>query len=231
IAAVRRLPLLTFSILLPSIFLFSGCRTSQYGGSSYTPPVSTASAQSFADQSAFGMPDQTADTQIHAEIMVLREGDNLRVTFPGSPNLDTTQEIRRDGKITMPLIGEVQAAGMTPEDLQQDLIKRYAPQLSTSQITVTLLSSAFPVYVTGCVLHPGKILSNQPMTALEAVMEAGGFDYTTANMKSVRVIRNENGATKYYRINLKNRLDGSDTTQFYLKPSDIVYVPERFSLF
>ena len=129
------------------------------------------------------------------------------------------------------MVGEVQAAGETPNDLQQNLIKLYAPQISSKEVIVTVESSAFPVYVTGCVIRPGKISSDKPMTALEAVMEAGGFDYAKANLKSVRVIRREEGVSKSYTLNLKLALNGKEDKPFYLKPSDIVYVPEKFSWF
>jgi protein involved in polysaccharide export with SLBB domain len=85
--------------------------------------------------------------------------------------------------------------------------------------------------VTGAVLRPGKVLSNHPITALEAIMEAGGFNYAKANLKSVAVIRHEQGQVKNYTLNLKLVLEGKPSTPFYLKPSDIVYVPERFAWF
>jgi len=155
----------------------------------------------------------------------------LKISFPCSPNLDTTQQIRRDGKITMPLVGEVDAVGLTPDALQKKLIELYAPQISSKEITVAIQTSTFPVYVNGSVIHPGKILSDHPITVLEAVMEAGGFDYNTANLKSVKVIRNENGVMKNYPVNLKAILDGKSEKPFYLQPSDIVFVPERFQMF
>jgi len=165
------------------------------------------------------------------EILALREGDVLKISFPGSPSLDTTQQIRRDGKITLPLVGEVQAAGMTTEALQQNLVTLYAPQLSTKEVTVTVASSSFPVFVTGSVVRPGKIMSDHPITALDAIMEAGGFDYTKANLKAVRVIRHEGDRVENYTLNLKLVLDGKESKSFYLQPSDIVFVPERFSWF
>jgi protein involved in polysaccharide export with SLBB domain len=94
-----------------------------------------------------------------------------------------------------------------------------------------VVASSFPVFVTGAVVHPGKILSDHPLTALDAVMEAGGFVLTTANLKDVRVIRNENGVMKKYSLNLKLLLDGKDSQPFYLEPSDIIFVPERFTFF
>ncbi len=175
-----------------------------------------------------GVKDQTTTPPA---VIVLREGDVLRISFPGSPTLDTTQQIRRDGKITLPLVGEVQAAGTTSEALQQDLVKLYAPQLSTKEVTVTVASSTFPVFVTGSVIRPGKVMSDHPITALDAIMEAGGFDYTKANLKAVRVIRHEGDRVENHTLNLKLVLDGKESKPFYLQPSDIVFVPERFSWF
>ena len=163
--------------------------------------------------------------------MNLREGDVLKISFPGSPSLDTTQTIRRDGKITMPLVGDVDAAGMTPSALEKKLVDLFAPQVSSKQVTVEVVSSSLTVYVTGMVLRPGKILSDHPISALEAVMEAGGFDYTKANPKNVVVIRREGNVMKNYKLNLKAVLQGRQNEPFYLKPDDIVYVPEHLPCF
>jgi polysaccharide biosynthesis/export protein len=165
------------------------------------------------------------------ELMNLREGDVLKITFPGSPTLDTSTTIRRDGKISLQLVGEVDAAGMTPSALEKKLVDLYASQISSKQVTVEVVSSSLTVYVTGMVLRPGKVLSDHPITALEAVMEAGGFDYSKANLKNVTVIRQEGNVMKNYRLNLKDVLEGRTHQPFYLKPDDIVYVPERFSMF
>jgi len=174
------------------------------------------------------LKEQAAKT---SELLNLREGDVLKISFPGSPTLDTTQQIRRDGKITLPLVGEVDAAGMTPSALEKKLVDLYAPQMVSKQVTVQVVSSSFPIYVTGMVLRPGKILSDHPISALEAVMEAGGFDYTKANLRDVVVIRREGKIMKNYKLNLKDVLKGKANEQFFLKPYDIVYVPQRFSMF
>jgi polysaccharide export outer membrane protein len=172
-------------------------------------------------------PDETA----HRELIILREGDTVRISFPGNSNLDTAQQIRRDGRITMPLVGEVDASGLTPDQLKDKMIKLYEAQIASKEVTVTVVSSSFPVFVTGAVVHPGKILSDHPITALEAIMEAGGFDLNTANLKDVQVIRQETNTTEHFQLNLKAVMKGTDTHQFFLKPSDIIYVPERFSFF
>ena len=166
-----------------------------------------------------------------SDLIILREGDVVKITFPGSASLDTQQQIRRDGKITMPLIGEMDAVGLTPDGLKQKIVELYGSQLASKEVNVSLQTSTFPVFVNGSVVHPGKILSDHPITALEAVMEAGGFDYNTANLKNVKVIRNEKGSLKNYQLNLKAVLDGKSDKPFYLKPGDIVFVPERFQMF
>jgi polysaccharide export outer membrane protein len=171
---------------------------------------------------------ETADTN---QVVTLREGDVLKITFPGSPSLNTVQTIRKDGIVSLPLVGEVQAAGFTPTELDQKLMELYASQLTTKQVSVEVQSSSFPIYVTGAVLRPGKIMSDHSITALEAVMEAGGFDYAKADMKHVVVIRKGAGGTKNYILDLKAVMDGKTGTPFYLKPTDIIFVQEKFNWF
>ena len=209
---------------LAGLLAVTGCQTEPDQFTSPVPTV-THTLQPVIPEAV------NAPATTNADAFTLREGDILKITFPGSPNLNNVQQIRTDGKITLPLIGEVQAAGMTPVDLRQKLMDLYAPQLSSKEVTVEVQSSSFPVYVTGAVLRPGKITSDHPITALEAIMEAGGFDYTKANLKAVMIIRQEGSLTKKYNMNLKLEMEGRSSVLFYLKPSDIIYVPEKFSWF
>jgi polysaccharide export outer membrane protein len=166
------------------------------------------------------------------ESLTLREGDVIKITVPSASNLDTVQTIRRDGRIALALIGELQVAGLKPAEVQAELVKRYASQILSKEIEVSVVSSSFPVFVTGAVLKSGKIITDHPITALEAIMEAGGPDYAKANLKAVVIIRQEaEGKTQNYTLNLKLVIEGKQSEPFYLKPSDIVYVPEAFTLF
>lgn len=171
-----------------------------------------------------------ATVQEHSEAIYLREGDVLKITLPGA-GIDVTQPIRRDGMIVLPLVGELKAVGLTPAQLEKAVLERLGSEVISKEITVTLVSSYFPVFVTGSVLRPGKVLSDHPMSALEAVMEAGGFDYSKANLKAITVIRQEGKQTKTFTINLKRALQQRENEPFYLKPLDIIYVPERFTWF
>ena len=178
-------------------------------------------------------PAPTPIAQSHSlpEVLTLREGDVLKISFPGAPNLDTTQTVRRDGRVTMPVVGEVVATGLTPAGLEQELIKLCATQLISKEVSVSVLSSSFSVFVTGSVIRPGKVAVDHPLSALEAIMEAGGFDNAKADMRAVVVTRQEAGQYKNYTLDLKQVLEGKQAEPFYLKSSDIVFVPEKFSWF
>jgi polysaccharide export outer membrane protein len=185
------------------------------------PAPAATDAQLRAMQEANKAPD----------VQTIREGDVLKIAFPGAPNLDTTQQVRRDGRINLSIIGEVLVAGVKPADLAKQLAQQYASQLVEKEVNVTVVSSSFSVFVTGAVIRPGKITSDHPITVLEAVMEAGGFDNAKADIKAVLVIRIEDGQTRNITLNMKDVLEGRETRPFYLKPSDSVIVPERFSWF
>lgn len=163
---------------------------------------------------------------------VLREGDSVKIAFPGAPTMDTTQQVRRDGKITLSFGGEIIAAGKTPADIEKEILTLHGDQLQVKQVVVTVTSSAYPVYVSGAVLRPGKILADRPMTVLEAIMEAGGFDMAKANLKKVTVLREFEGQTVSYQVDMRKVLQGDPGTKpFYLKPSDKIHVPLKFNIF
>ena len=162
----------------------------------------------------------------------LREGDSIRIGFPGSPTLDSVQQVRRDGKVTVNLGGEIVVMGKTPPEVEKEILERFGAQLAVKQVIVTLTASAYPIFVTGAVLRPGKITAERPLSALEAVMEAGGFDFAKANLKSVTILRQEEGGQlKNYILDFREILKGPNSQPFYLQPADVIYVPEKFSWF
>jgi polysaccharide export outer membrane protein len=158
----------------------------------------------------------------------LNAGDAVAVTFPGAGPMNTTERIRLDGHIAMPLIGDVMAAGKTPKELQDDLRLLYKPHLQNNEVLVILTTSSSAIYVSGAVIKPGRISMERPMTLLDAIMEAGGFDTKKANVKRVAVIRQSYGH-QYSRktFNLRPVLKGKNVEPYQLEPFDIVFVPER----
>jgi polysaccharide export outer membrane protein len=188
----------------------SGCKTSPKQA-----PLTVATQQ-----------DKTLDPTV-----TLREGDSIKINFPSALSLSTQQVIRRDGRIAIPGLGDINAAGLTPDLLEKAILEKYGSQLKTKEVTVTLESSSYFVFVNGAVMKPGKIEAHRPLTAFEAVMEAGGFDYTRANLKNVRVIRTEGSESRTFELDFRGILKGKKMEPFYLKPSDVIYVSERFNLF
>src|SRR6202011_3369136 len=88
----------------------------------------------------------------------LTAGDMVKITFPAAPELNQTQKIGTDGALSLPLIGEVHAAGKSPGGLQRELATLYKPQLQDNEVVVTLETRALPVVVSGAVQKPGKII-------------------------------------------------------------------------
>lgn len=175
-------------------------------------------------------PVAVSDTVPYLDVR-LREGDTLKISFPGAPNLDSTYQIRRDGKITLTLGGEITAAGMTPTELEKEILRVYEAQLAVKQVVVLATSSGYPIYVSGAVLRPGKLTIERPITVVEAIMEAGGFDRAKADPKKVSILRQIDGKSMTFKVDVQAMIDGKQPKPFYLKPSDIVTVPEKFVWF
>lgn len=155
----------------------------------------------------------------------LAPGDEIMVTFSGAPEMNTMQKIQPNGKVSLPTIGDVNAGGRTINSLQASLTSLYQPHLQDPTVVVSLARAAAGVYLSGEVLRPGKIPLDRPMTALEAVMEAGGFT-KFANPKQVIAIRNEGGKQRRYVLNMNDALTGMESSPFYVRPFDVIYVKQ-----
>ncbi len=167
-----------------------------------------------------------ADSTPPSGAILLEAGDEIDISFIGAPELNGVQTIRRDGRISLPIVGDIVARGMTVDTLKHMLTTRYASHLQTKEITVVVRSQP-PVFVSGAVQSPGRIEMRRYMTALEAVMEAGGFDLDAADLKRVVVIRHLPSGRQEHRLNLGAVLAGRGGESFYLQPNDIVHVPKR----
>ncbi|MBL9171838.1 MAG: polysaccharide biosynthesis/export family protein [Verrucomicrobiales bacterium] len=196
---------LAFSVLLG---LLVGCGGGP-GSSTTTPAAASASGQPTSANVTF------------------REGDMAKITFDASTNLNAVVKVQLDGTITMPLIGELKAAGKTAADLRADLMKSYSTLLKGEEITVSLASTTSSVYISGAVLRPGRFPMDRPLTVMDAVMEAGGFDLNRAKPSGVTVFRVEDGKQKSYKIDMRKVLNGHQQDLFYLKPFDTIHVPEK----
>ncbi len=159
--------------------------------------------------------------------VVLLPGDQIDIKFFYTPELNELQAIRPDGKISLQLVGEVMAAGFTPSQVQDKLKEQYTGLIEKPSVVVIARELVHrSVYVAGSVYKPGLVPMPGHLTALSAIMNAGGFDMSSADPKEVHIIRHENGKRQIYTLNFKDTMDGeSIDAPFYLHAQDIVYVP------
>src|SRR4029077_9573484 len=101
----------------------------------------------------------------------LSPGDTIKVAYADESVPDQTQKIRRDGKVSLPLIGEVTAAGKRPIDFQHELVSRYEGNLDNNEVLVTLENGSATVIVSGFAVYPGKVTVDRPTTVYQAIMQ------------------------------------------------------------
>src|SRR5438046_3925493 len=197
---------------------------------SLSNPVGLISILTFLAVAGVGCQTEVNSTTLsgQAEVpkhVILASGDVVKLTFSSAPELNQSQKVRVDGKLSLPLIGEVDAAGKTVGQLQSDLIQLYKPQLKTPEVTVSLEGSVTTVTVSGTVAKPARITFASPTTASQAIMQAGGpSEYGT--LRHVRLHRIVNGVQKSQVFDLHGMLKGEDTKPFYVRDGDVIYVPQ-----
>ncbi len=173
------------------------------------------------------LPDSTTMPQSAANApLVLMPGDEIDIRFRYWPEFDDVQVIRPDGKISLQLVQGVEAAGQTPESLQAQLVEMYTDKIRDPDIVVIVRNLVnHKIYVGGEVLNPGLFDMRGRMTALEAIMLAGGFDTSSAHIKNVVIVRHIDGQRYAGAIDMKAALHDPESASFYLQQNDIVYVP------
>jgi polysaccharide biosynthesis/export protein len=151
-------------------------------------------------------------------------GDKLRVEVYKDPQLSQSVQVRPDGKITLPLIGDLEATGHTPIELRDTIATELKAYINNPTVTVIVVEAlASQVYVMGEVTHPGTMQLYGPTTILQALAMAGGFK-EFANTKDVKVLRPTKSGMDTLHFNYKDVLNG-DAKPFYLRSGDTVIVP------
>ena len=153
----------------------------------------------------------------------LSPGDVIKASYADETIPDQTQKIRRDGKVSLPLIGEVTAAGKRVIDFQHELVRRYGGQLENSEVLVTLENGMATVTVAGFANKPGAYAFDRPTTVYQAVMQAGGVsDYgSPSNIHLTRII---NGVQRSETVNLRPAIQGQPTRPKYVQDGDVIYI-------
>jgi polysaccharide biosynthesis/export protein len=152
--------------------------------------------------------------------------DVLRVDVWKEAELTRTVPVRPDGKISLPLLNDVQAAGLTPSQLASVLTEGLKKFINAPQVTVTVSEiNSRRVYVTGEVAHAGAFPLLPNMTVLQALSSSGGFSQF-AKTKNIYVLRSEDGKQVKHPFNYKEVLAGRNQEQnIELLPGDVIVVP------
>ncbi len=159
---------------------------------------------------------------------VLQPGDNLDIKFYYNPELNENITIRPDGRISLQLVDEITAAGLTPAQLTATLTRAYSKQLKKPVVTVILRTfEGQKIYVGGEVKTPMVLNIPGRINALQAIINAGSFN-KDAKLSSVIILsRGTDNRPIARKVDLKKALDGEVPEEDYLlKPFDIVYVPK-----
>jgi len=156
---------------------------------------------------------------------VIGAQDLLHIVFWSAKELTAEVLVRPDGKISLPILNDLPAAGMTPEQLAGEIAKAATKFVRDPNATVIVKQvNSRKVYVVGEVSKPGPILLGSEMNVLQAIGEAGGF-LETAKKGDVAVVRTENGKERRYKFNYNEVVRGKNVEQnIRLMPGDTILV-------
>lgn len=157
---------------------------------------------------------------------VIGEQDILDISVWKEAEVTRQVPVRPDGKISLPLISDVQAAGLTPTQLATSITEKLRKYLVDPQVTVIIVAiNSRRIYLVGEVARAGAYPLLPNMTVLQALSTAGGFSQF-ANLKAIYVMRDENGKQVRYPFNYKEVIKGQKSEQnIILKPGDTIVVP------
>ena len=164
-------------------------------------------------------------SQANSASYVIGSDDQLHVSVWKEPDLTNTMPVRADGMISLPLLNDVQAAGLTPMQLAASITEKLKKYITDPHVTVEVTQmNSQRIYVTGEVLHPGAMNRTPDMTVLQALASAGFSQF--ANTKGIYVLRTENGKQTKLPVNYKKLVKGENVEQnIVLKPGDTIVVP------
>lgn len=169
------------------------------------------------------VPPPQAEPQQQAEYHIGRQ-DVLEVAVWHDNDLSRTVPVRPDGKISLPLLGELDAQGKTAPQLAQEIQKKLTPYVENPKVTVIVREVNAPRFsVMGEVQKPGTYALRGDVTVLEALAEAGGFNQF-ADQDGIVIVRQKGAKTERYTVSYSDLTSG-DGSAVFLAPGDAIYVP------
>jgi len=204
--------------LLMSSFALAQDAPAQPAAGSASPNV--ASDKAASDKATNVVPDSQAGIGY-----VIGPEDVLHIAVWREADLTATLPVRPDGKISLPLLNDVQASGLTPQQLAASVTEKLKKYIADPRVTVVVTQiNSKRVYMVGEVLHPGPMSMIANMTVLQALSSAGLNQF--ANTKRIYVLRTENGKQQKLPVNYRKLVKGEQIEQNYvLQPGDEIVVP------
>jgi polysaccharide export outer membrane protein len=186
--------------------------------------LSPMGAYSQGDKEVLSKKQTQGEVVADSSQYVIGPEDVLYVHVWKEETLSRTVPVRIDGKISLPLIDEITAAGLTPLQLKANLIKRFREFVDIPNVSVIVMeANSYRVFVSGEVKSPGVLRLRSETSILQLIPMVGGLT-EWANEKKILVIRKEDGKEKRYTVNYKNIVKGKDPN-FILKSGDTIIVP------
>ncbi len=187
--------------------------------------MSTLIAYSQADEETLLKKELQTKAFVDNESYVIGAEDVLYIHVWKEDALSKTLPVRIDGNISLPLIHQIKAAGLTPFQLEEAIVRRLREFYENPMVSVTVMeANSFKVYVSGQVRSPGVYRLRSETTILQIIPMAGGFT-DWAKEKKILVIRNENGKESRITVNYKKALKGDPGSNLVLRPGDNIIVP------
>ena len=189
--------------------------------------LTLVAAQPLAAEKKTDAAKQTWSAKAGPDDYQIGAGDILEITIWKEPDLSREEVlVRTDGKVSFPLLNDVQAAGLTPLEMKRNMEVGLKEFISNPFVTITVRSpESQKIYVLGEVLNTGEYPLIKNLTVLQAFALAGGFT-EWASKKEIILMRKEGGKEKIYRINYKSIIKGKDLGQnLKLKADDTIIVP------
>jgi len=186
----------------------------------------TPIAYSQTDKEILLKKQSQAEVAADSSSYVIGAEDLLYIHVWNEQHLSRTVPVRIDGKISLPLVDEIQAAGQTPLQLKELLMQRLKDFVDIPNVSVMVMEAkSFKIYVSGQVKSPGVFVLKSETNLLQMIIMAGGFT-DWANQKKILIIRKENGKEKRMTINYKKIVKGDDPkSNIVLKSGDTIIVP------
>ncbi|MCC5813110.1 MAG: polysaccharide export protein [Ectothiorhodospiraceae bacterium] len=177
-------------------------------------------------------PTETPRTDVTETDYVIGAGDQLQIYVRDNADLSVTLPVRPDGKISVPMVQDVRAAGLTPSALARELESELSEFIRTPNVTVMVMSfvGAYDdqVRIIGQALQPQAIPYRDGMTVLDAIIQVGGLTQFAAGNRA-RLVRGGREDSQSYSLRLNDLLNEGDMRYNYaLRPGDVIVIPEAF---